>query len=138
MKDNSTIYHFKYEGDFHSVDALTILHTQLNFISILTEIKDQIYPEVKLNIKLQGLEKGSLDVQHVVEIATVSGMFVMENYSYISKIFEVFGDLVKLKSFLKGEKATETKEVGNDKIEIHIKGDNITIHPDAFKMEIDL
>jgi hypothetical protein len=127
-------YEFKYEGDFKSLDALTVLHSQINFVTALKEIKDYRFPEIQLDIKIKGVEKGSLDINHIIEVAAVSGMFVMEHYQYIETVFKIFGDIVKLKKFLKGEKAVETKSVGNDKIEIHLNGDNIQIHPDAFKI----
>ncbi len=127
-------YEFKYEGDFKSLDALTVLHSQINFVTALKEIKDYRFPEIQLDIKIKGVEKGSLDINHIIEVAAVSGMFVMEHHQYIETVFKIFGDIVKLKKFLKGEKAIETKSVGNDKIEIHLNGDNIQIHPDAFKI----
>lgn len=127
-------YEFKYEGDFKSLDALTVLHSQINFVTALKEIKDYRFPEIQLDIKIKGVEKGSLDINHIIEVAAVSGMFVMEHYQYIETVFKIFSDIVKLKKFLKGEKAAETKSVGNDKIEIHFNGDNIQIHPDAFKI----
>ena len=127
-------YEFKYEGDFKSLDALTVLHSQINFVTVLKEIKDHQFPEVKLDIKIIGAEKGSLDINHIIEVAAVTGMFVMDHYEYITTVFKIFGDLLKLKKFLKGEKAESIKTVGNDKVEIHLHGDNIQIHPDAFKI----
>lgn len=127
-------YEFKYEGDFKSLDALTVLHSQINFVTALKEIKDYRFPEIQLDIRIKGVEKGSLDINHVIEVAAISGMFVMENYKYIETVFKIFSDIVKLKKFLKGEKASSTKSDGNDKIEIHLNGDNIQIHPDAFKI----
>jgi hypothetical protein len=127
-------YEFKYEGDFKSLDALTVLHSQINFVTVLKEIKDHQFPEVKLDIKIKGVDKGSLDINHVIEVAAVTGMFVMEHYEYITTVFKMFGDLIKLKKFLKGEKAESAKAVGNDKIEIHLNGDNVQVHPDAFKI----
>lgn len=133
-KANANAYEFKYDGDFKSLDALTVLHSQINFVTVLKEIKDYRFPEVQLDIKIKGVEKGSLDINHIIEVAAVTGMFVMENYKYIETVFEIFGDIVKLKKFLRGKKAESTKSVGNDKIEIHFTGDNIKIHADAFKI----
>lgn len=131
--DQSSSYEFKYEGDFQSLDALTVLHSQINFVAIINEIKDLQFPDIKLGIKIKGLEKGSLDVNHIIEVAYTSGLFVMDNYKYVQTIFKIFGDLVKLKAFLKGEKAEKTKESGNN-ISIYLNGNNIEIHPDAFRM----
>ncbi len=72
-------YQFKYEGNFKSLDAVTVLHSQLSFITILKEIKDHQFPEIKMDIRIKGLEKGSLDIHHVLEVSGVMGMFVMEN-----------------------------------------------------------
>lgn len=130
----STSYEFKYEGNFQSLDALTVLHSQINFVSILTEIKELQFPEIKLNIKIKGLEKGSLDVNHLIEVSSVSGMLFLDNYKYVTQIFKIFGDLVKLKAFLKGSKAESTKPNGGEKIEIHLHGENIEVHSDAFRI----
>lgn len=132
--NQSSTYEFKYEGDFNSLDALTVLHTQINFVSILTEIKHLQFPEIRLDIKIKGLEKGSLDVNHIIEVASVSGMFVLDNYKYVQTIFKIFGDLVKLKAFLKGEKAEKTKASDGVNISVHLNGNNIEVHPDAFRI----
>lgn len=135
--NKSTTYEFKYEGDFNSLDALTVLHSQINFVSIINEIKDLQFPDIKLGIKIKGLEKGSLDVNHIIEVAYTSGLFVMDNYKYVQTIFKIFGDLVKLKAFLRGEKAEKSKGSDGDKIEVHLNGNNIVVHPDAFRIYQD-
>lgn len=127
-------YEFKYEGDFKGLDALTVLHTQLNFVTILREIKEYKYPEINLDIKIEGTEQGSLDISHIIDVVAVSGMFVMENYKYVSGIFKIFSDIVRLKKFLKGKKADKIKELKGDKVEIHINGDNIHIDKDAIRI----
>jgi hypothetical protein len=131
-KTNS--FEFKYEGDFQSLDALTVLHSQINFVQVLKEIKDHQFPEVKLDVKIKGVEPGSLDINHIIEVGAITGMFVMENYKYVTTIFKLFGDIIKLKKFLRGEKAESTKSISQDKIEVHLHGDNIQVHPDAFKI----
>lgn len=131
---NSSTFEFKYEGNFKSLDALTVLHSQINFVTALKEIKDHQFPEIQLDIKIKGVEKGSLDINHMLEVVSITGLFVLNKYQYVETIFKIFSDIVKLKKFLKGEKATKATAVGNDKIEIHLHGDNITIHPEAFKI----
>lgn len=136
MSENpkSLSYTFKYDGEFKSLDALTVLHTQLNFVTIVSEIKDHKYPELKLDFKIKGLTKGSLDVHHVVEVAAISGMFVIQNYEYITNVFKIFSDLISIKKFLKGKKADSEKELPNGKIVIEFNGDNITVEKDAIKI----
>jgi hypothetical protein len=58
-------------------------------------------------------------------------MFVMDNYKYITTVFKIFSDLIKLKRFLKGEKADDVKKLEHEKIEVHLHGDNIQVHPGA-------
>ncbi|MGN7786806.1 hypothetical protein ACTJIJ_19895 [Niabella sp. 22666] len=132
-KKKINAFEFKYEGQFNSLDALTVLHSQINFVTILKEIKDHKFPEINLSIDIKGVEKGSLDINHLIEVAAVTGMFVQDNYKYIKTIFTIFGDIIKLKKFLKSKKADEVKLVG-DKVEIHLHGDNMVIHEDAFKI----
>lgn len=134
MEESSQSFNFKYEGDFESLDAITVLQTQLDFVSVLNEIKNHEFPEVNIDVEIKGLKKGSLDVQHVIEVTAVAGMFVMENYKYVGTIFKIFGDLIKLKKFLKGEKADAVKKVSDTVVEVHLIGDNITVHKDAIKI----
>ena len=54
-KANANTYEFKYDGDFKSLDALTVLHSQINFVTVLKEIKDYRFPEVQLDIKIKGV-----------------------------------------------------------------------------------
>lgn len=128
------LFEFKYEGDFTSLDALTVLHSQINFVTAIKEIKDHKYPEIELNIKIKGIDKGSLEVDHIIEVATITGIFVLEHYQYIENVFKILSDIVKIKKFLKGQKAEESRIIGNDKIEIHIKGENVQISSDAFNI----
>jgi len=131
---DSLSYTFKYEGNFTSLDTLTVLQTQLNFVTIISEIKDHQFPELKLDFKIEGLQKGSLDVQHVVEVATVSGMFVIEHQEYIRTIFNIFKDLITIKKFLKGNRADKEDASSGDRITIYFNGDNINVSKDAIKI----
>ncbi len=135
MEKNSNIYEFKYEGSFHAIDAVTVLHTQLNFITILNEIKNYVAPETSLQIKLQGLKEGSLEIQQVIELAIPTGLFVVDNYGSIKKIFEIFSDVFKIKSFLGSKKASEVLETNNGVI-IKIEGNNnnIIVSPEGWQI----
>lgn len=133
-KQKSVSYMFTYDGDFKSLDTLTVLHSQINFVTILSEIKDHIHPELKLDFKIKGVSQGSLNIQHLVDVMAVSGLFVIEHYEYISNIFQIFGDIVSLMKFLKGQRAEKTESSADGNIYIWLDGDNITVHPDAFKI----
>lgn len=125
-------YEFKYEGEFESLDALTVLNTQLHFVTILNEIKENIYPETKLDIRIEGVEKGSLGINHFIEVAAVSGMFVLENYGYVKTIIEVLTDLVKIHKFLDGNKPEQVEKSEEGTVKIFINGSNNVFNENAF------
>jgi hypothetical protein len=137
MIKKQTSYEFKYGGDFHSIDTVTVLQTQMNFITTLNEIKSRVYPEINLDFKIRGTEKGSLELHHVIEVVAGVGMFVMENYGYVNKVFNIFNDIIKLRRFLKNKKADSIKDLKNNKVELHLHGNNITIEKDAIQIYQD-
>lgn len=131
---NNTLYYtFKFEGKFKSLDALTVLTTQLNFVYLISEVKERIFPEVKMDFRIKGITKGSLNIHHLVEVGVVSGMFVLENYEYLQTTFKIISDLVKLKTFL-GDKKADKVEKHGDQIHIHLNGDHITVESNAFNI----
>lgn len=73
MKQEVNEFEFKYSGDKHTIDINTLIVTQLHYNTMLCEIKNILYPEVTLNIKIRSFEANSFDVNQIVEIATVAG-----------------------------------------------------------------
>lgn len=133
---NPNTFEFKYEGTFNGLDASLVLNTQLQFLTVLQEIKETHFPEIELEIKLKGLENGSLNVNHLIEIASVTGMFLLEHHDYIKTLFEIFKDLIALKLTLKDGKAEEIKPINESKISISVNGNNnnVIIHPGALQV----
>lgn len=127
-------YEFKYEGEFQSLDALTVLNTQLNFVTILSEIKEHVYPEAKLDIRIEGAEKGSLIINHFIEIASVSGMFILDNYTYVKTLFEVLIDLIKIYKFLDGKKPDKVEKTGDGSVNLYLYGSNNSFSENAFNI----
>lgn len=133
----SNLYEFKYRGDFEALDAIAVLQTQLSFISILNEIKNQVAPHAKLSVKLQGLKKGSLEVHQLVELAIPAGLFVVSNYDTVKGIFQILGDLFALKSLLGGKKADVINYIDNSvHVTLNVNGNNNTVvaSPEAWKL----
>lgn len=130
-------YQFHYEGSFESLDSIPILTAHLNFINLLIEIKNKVSPDSKLNVDLKGLKEGSLEFQHIVDIAIPVGMFAINNYDTIKNVISIFSDVLKLKAAAGGEKITYN-DVGNNKIEVHVyvNGDNnkVTIDKEALNL----
>ena len=136
----SNVYEYKYSGDFEAIDAVAVLQTQLTFISIVTEIKNQIAPDSRLDIKIQGLKKGSLEVHQIIELVTPLGLFVTDNYDTVKTIFKILGDLFKIKSLLGSKKADEVTTTDNSvTIMLNVEGNNntIVVSPEAWKLYQD-
>lgn len=130
-------YEFKYQGDSHYIDINTLLSSQFHFSAIVQEVKNQLYPNVDLKIKIKSFDKGSFDVNQIIEITAQTGLFALENIQYIPAIFGVIADYISIKKFLKGKKADKVIEKG-DKVEIYINVDgnnnSLTFDKDAFKI----
>lgn len=139
MTRNSNIYEFKYEGDFQALDALPVLYSQIAFISLITEIKNNLDPSVEINVKLQGLKKGSLEVHQLIELAalTTPGL-IFSKYDLIKKIFEVFRDLIKIKEFLGNKKADKQVDNKNGTVNIYLTVNGGTNHINASQESFSL
>ena len=131
---NTNAFEFKYEGTFDSLDASIVLNSQLNFINVLNEVRRIYCPEVKLDIRIEGVNKGSLEINHIIDVIGATGMFVHENYKYIEDVITIFTDIIKIKRFLKSSKADSVKSIDGNNITINISGDNITVNENALKI----
>src|SRR5690242_18048307 len=100
MPNLSNEYSIKYKGKFDSLDALTVLQSQIQFLNIINEIVVTEHPEISFQLRIKGFKKGSLDVQQILDMSIASGMFAMENFEYVKSIFKVFSDVIKIKGFL--------------------------------------
>ncbi len=126
---------FKYQGDTHFIDSNTLITTQVHFLSIVQEVARTMNPSIKVSVKYQAFKKGSFEVSQLIEIATVAGLFSVPHLGFIKDVISVISDYLSIKEFLKGNKASNIVEKKNDqKIEVHLHGSHITIHPDAFKI----
>lgn len=130
-------YQFHYEGSFESLDSIPILSAHLNFINLLVEIKNKVSPESKLKVELKGLKEGSLEFQHIVDIAIPVGMFAINNYDAIKNVISIFSDILKLKVSAGSEKVSY-QDIGNNKVEVNFyvngNNNNITISKDALNL----
>lgn len=136
-KKRESHYEFKYEGDNHYININTLLSSQFHFSAIIQEVKSDIFPNIKLDVKVKSFEKGSFDVNQLIEVSAVTGLFAMENIEYVKTIFSTISEIISIKKFLKGEKADKAIEKG-DKVELTInlngKNNTLKIGKDAFKI----
>ena len=134
LKTNN--FEFKYQGESHSIDINTLLTSQFHYSAILNEIKNQLFPEIELKIKIQSFEKGSFDINQIIEITTITGMLFFENKDYINEIFKILKAYIDIKKVLGDKKPEKVEEISDNKIVLTINGDNNTVivEKDAFKI----
>lgn len=126
-------YIFKYNGDLQGIDINTLVTSQFHFSAIITEIKNQLYPEADLKIKIQSFKDGSFEVHQIVE-AIATGFFTLQGLGVIENTFSIIGNILNIKTFLKDNKADKVENIDKFHVSIHLNGDNIQVHKDAFKI----
>lgn len=126
-------YIFKYNGDLEGIDINTLVTSQFHFSAIITEIKNQLYPEADLKIKIQSFKDGSFEVHQIVE-AVATGFFTLQGLGVIENTFSIIGNILNIKTFLKDNKADSVKAEGPSSVIINFNGNNITVDKDAFKI----
>lgn len=110
--DNTT-YEFRYLKDNHEIDIDTLVDTQKEFNTILTEIQSNHFPDTKLKIKIQAFKQGSFIIEHSIEILSTVGTTGLALWKYKeigAKVISVFKDLLEIRKLLKGEKPTDVNQ----------------------------
>lgn len=137
MKKVQKIYEYKYMGEQNYIDINTLLTSQFHFSFILNEIQKEVCPELELKIKIQSFDKGSFDVNHIIELSN-SGIFILSmNIDHIARMFSIVSNYLIIKKYLKNNRADSVKEVGNNKVEIkinHTGAGPLIIDQGAFKI----
>jgi len=106
-------YTFKYEADSNSIDLNTLLVSQVHFMAILNELKNEVAPGSDLSIKIRPLEKGSVPFDFILNVSWIENMLQLHNTSVQvvelgSAIVGGLVALIQLKIWLKGEPAKQT------------------------------
>ncbi len=122
-------FEFRYKGESHSIDINTLLVSQFQYMTILTEIKNQIDHKIELKIRIQSFERNSFDINQLIEITTVTGLLFFENIDYINQIFKIFKSYIDIKKLLDGKKPDKIERVGNNNVSLTFKinGKNNTL-----------
>lgn len=122
-------FEFRYEGESHSIDINTLLVSQFQYTTILSEIKNQINPKIELKIRIQGFERNSFDINQIIEITTITGLLFFENIDYINQIFKIFKSYLDIKKLLDGKKPDKIEKIGNNNVSltVNVNGENNTI-----------
>ncbi|NLD48572.1 MAG: hypothetical protein GX660_15520 [Clostridiaceae bacterium] len=138
MNQQITTFEFKYQGESTSIDINTLLVSQFQYTAILNEIKNQLFPDIELKIKIQSFERNSFDVNQIIEITTVTGLLIFENKEFIAEIFKYLKAYLEIKKLLGDKKPDSIEKVGNENIAltINVKGNNntVVVSENAFKI----
>lgn len=122
---------FSYKGASHAIEINTLISSQMHFLNILNEVSRLTNSNVKLRIKIEAIQPGSFEINQLIEIVAVSGLFTSPSIAYIGELFSIITDYISIKEFLSGSKAE--KVIKNDgSINIYLNGNNIKVAPNAF------
>jgi len=129
MNQQITTFEFKYQGESTSIDINTLLVSQFQYTAILNEIKNQLFPDIELKIKIQSFERNSFDVNQIIEVTTVTGLLIFENKEFIAEIFKYLKAYLEIKKLLGDKKPDSVEKVENNNVAltINVEGNNNTI-----------
>jgi hypothetical protein len=120
MKNNyqEGFFVFRYEGDLEYIDINTLITSQYHLTTVINEVKNEVCPENKLEIKIKPLEKASWPIELKLLLENYN-LFSAESVNYISNIIEILVGLIALRVFLGGRKE-ETKIVIDNRVIINL------------------
>jgi hypothetical protein len=138
MATQKEFFEFKYQGDIEAIDINTLVNSQLQYSYILNEIKNQLFPDIDLKIRVQSFEKGSFDINQIIEVSIVTGTLIFENREYIKEIFKILKLYLDIKKILGDKKPDKVTDIETNKVElaINVPGDNniIIVDKEAFNL----
>lgn len=121
-------FEFRYKGE-NFIDLNTLLTSQFHFLAAVNEIQKELYPEVNLKLRVGAFNKGSFVVDLLMESTWIDHLFNKDTVEVLEKIVGAFAGIIAIHQFLKGRKADNIEENGDD-VKISVKGDNNSIKVD--------
>jgi hypothetical protein len=138
MNSQKEYFEFKYQGDIEAIDINTLINSQLQYSSILNEIKNQYFPDIDLKIKVQSFEKNSFDINQIIEVSIVTGTLIFQNTEYIKEIFKFLKLYLDIKKILGDKKPDKIENIEKDKVAltINVEGNNnvVIVDKNAFTL----
>ena len=102
--EHADTYTFKYNSDDDSIDLNTLLLSQINFATVLNEIKNEVAPGVDLSIRIRPLEKGSVPFDIILNVSWLANLIAPDVVEYSSAIISALVGVIQLRIWLKGKK----------------------------------
>lgn len=101
---------FRYEGELEYIDINTLITSQYHLTNVINEIKNDICPENKLEIKIKPLEKASWPIELKLLIED-QNLFSSQNIDYVSNIINILVGIIALRVFLGGKKPDKIEKL---------------------------
>jgi hypothetical protein len=102
--EHADTYTFKYNSDDNSIDLNTLLLSQINFATVLNEIKKEVAPGVDLAIRIRPLEKGSVPFDIILNVSWIEDIIHNSTYLFATTIVGTLVGLIQLRIWTKGKK----------------------------------
>lgn len=125
----TTPFKVKYFTSAHEIELETLLETHTALLSILSQIHQKLQPETKLRIRVSAIQKGSLEVPWLVDVAQEMlplAPIVMSDpavRAHLVNVIEFAGKYFKLRKLLNGKKP-ERVDVKDGGVNVIIDGNN--------------
>ena len=121
----------KYDGQTNQIDANTFINSLLQISLIIQEVNKELYPEKKVNVKINALREGSFVVDIILHsslISDITDFFSAKDGIAITSIIGTIGALISIKQFLKKEKSVVIESKGDDVTIVNGDGNKTTVN----------
>jgi len=104
MSSDSTVLSITFAGDLENVRASTLIASLVSNVKVLQAAKQEIAPDLDLDIRIAAPEKGSF--KYALDLSAVMasrGLFENDGYSILKSITDVFSSTLKVRQHLRGD-----------------------------------
>jgi len=131
-----TDFTIEFSGETSEIDVNVLLTSLLNFNTAIQEIKQSIFPDAKLDIKVKPFGEGSfllhlgMNLPDLLPIGSAALLGLIENIPFIQQVLSIFANSISIKKFLDGNPPKEiSKELPDGNIQIiNHNGDTLNIN----------
>ena len=127
----------RYDGQTNQIDANTFINSLLQISLIIQEVNKELYPEKKVNVKINALREGSFVVDIILQsslISDITDFFSAKDGIAITSIIGVIGSLITIKQFLKKDAPTVIENKGDDVIIVNGSGNKTIVNKTVFNI----
>ena len=135
-----TDFSIKLKGEMDGVDAGTFVDMLGNFSVAIHQINENINPNRSLKIKIHAIEPGCYDIFLSMKeffFDMLTKHITKENISTAANIVAIFGGMLSIRQFLKGEKPKKVEGKKQQTIIFNGDGNRIVVDNRAYKMYLE-